>query len=88
MSILVVGSLNVDQISYCERFPRPGETLIGTNYETGLGGKGANQACQAALLSATDTVVMLGAVGDDSNGTWSGYKLYKILNKKNSDFCL
>ena len=51
MSILVVGSLNVDQISYCDRLPAPGETLIGSNYETGLGGKGANQAVQAALLS-------------------------------------
>lgn len=40
MSILVVGSLNVDQISYCTRLPAPGETLIGSNYETGLGGKG------------------------------------------------
>ena len=40
----VVGSLNVDQISYCPRLPGPGETLMGTKYETGLGGKGANQA--------------------------------------------
>jgi len=70
MSILVVGSLNVDQISYCDRLPAPGETLIGSNYETGLGGKGANQAVQAALLSEPGKVVMLGAVGDDSNGKW------------------
>ena len=45
--ILVVGSLNVDQIAYCPRLPLPGETILGEKYETGLGGKGANQAVQA-----------------------------------------
>ena len=92
MSILVVGSLNVDQIAYCERLPGPGETLIGSNYETGLGGKGANQAVQAALLSndKPGSVVMIGAVGDDANGKWyltelpkSGVDCSNILTKEN-----
>jgi len=68
MATIVVGSLNVDQISYCPRLPAGGETILGTRYETGLGGKGANQAVQCALLGTK--TIMIGAVGDDSNGQW------------------
>ncbi|CAG5113997.1 Oidioi.mRNA.OKI2018_I69.chr2.g8082.t1.cds [Oikopleura dioica] len=75
--ILVAGSLNVDQIAYCSRLPGPGETLLGERYETGLGGKGANQAVQAALLSGEGKVGLLGAVGDDQNGSWYVEELAK-----------
>lgn len=46
------------------RHPKPGETLLGHGGEITAGGKGANQAVAAALLSAPVTFV--GAVGSDA----------------------
>ena len=46
-SIVVVGANVIDQIAYVPRLPRPGETLHGSDYRTGFGGKGANQAVAA-----------------------------------------
>lgn len=66
MSIAVFGSINVDVTAYAERLPKPGETVHGTSYLTGLGGKGANQAAAAARLGAG--VAMIGRVGTDSFG--------------------
>ncbi|CBY15280.1 unnamed protein product [Oikopleura dioica] len=81
----------VDQIAYCPRLPLPGETILGEKYETGLGGKGANQAAQAALLSSPGEVVLFGAVGNDKNGIWyleelakTGVDCSKIKTKESS----
>jgi len=63
-TIAVVGSINLDLVTRCERLPRPGETLTGATFERVPGGKGANQALAAARLGAD--VRMTGAVGDDS----------------------
>ena len=65
-SILVVGSFVMDTISSTEVFPEPGQTVIGYSYTTAPGGKGANQAMEAALLGAD--VTMVGKVGQDSFG--------------------
>lgn len=64
--ILVVGSLNMDLICSAPRFPQSGETVIGTDFRMATGGKGANQAVQAARLGAL--VSMIGKVGDDDFG--------------------
>lgn len=64
MTIVVFGSINVDITAYSRRLPRPGETVHGDRYLTGLGGKGANQASAAARLGSP--TVMLGRVGSDS----------------------
>ncbi len=61
--IAVIGSNNVDLITYIERMPDAGETLEAPNFEIGCGGKGANQAVAAAKLGAD--VVMVTKVGDD-----------------------
>ena len=66
-SILVVGSANQDLISYTKRLPKPGETILGTSFQTCCGGKGANQAVAAALLNFAP-VHMLCKVGRDSFG--------------------
>ncbi len=66
MSIVVVGSINLDIASYGEKLPRPGETVHSERYATGLGGKGANQAAAAARLG--NTVAMIGRVGSDAFG--------------------
>ena len=57
----------MDLISYVPRFPNEGETLHGSRFETGCGGKGANQAVAAAKLGCA--VKMVGSVGDDAFGT-------------------
>jgi len=52
-----VGAANIDLISYVPRLPRVGETLHGTSFHMGYGGKGANQAVMAAKLGAEVTMV-------------------------------
>lgn len=64
--ILVVGSFVMDLIVSAERFPASGESVLGCGYQTAPGGKGANQAVQAARLGAD--VTMMGKVGDDAFG--------------------
>ena len=64
--IAVVGSANTDLITFAERFPRPGETLFGQNFDLGFGGKGANQAVAARLCGAE--VMMVAKVGKDLFG--------------------
>lgn len=61
--VVVVGSLNVDLHLLLARHPLPGETLLAAGGGLSPGGKGANQACAAALAGASTT--MLGAVGSD-----------------------
>lgn len=64
--IAVVGSANTDLITFADRFPRPGETLFGQNFDLGFGGKGANQAIAARLCGAQ--VQMVAKVGKDLFG--------------------
>lgn len=64
--ILVVGSFVMDLIVSTPRFPGIGETVLGTSYTTAPGGKGANQAIQAARLGAV--TAMCGKVGGDDFG--------------------
>lgn len=64
MTIHCLGSINIDRIYHVERLPELGETLDATSYETGLGGKGTNQALAAA--AAGTGVRLTGAVGADA----------------------
>lgn len=63
-AVVVIGSMNIDLVTYVERAPGPGETVIGSRFESGFGGKGANQAVMARLLDAQ--VAFVGALGDDA----------------------
>ncbi|MDD7835060.1 MULTISPECIES: ribokinase [Paenarthrobacter] len=65
--IVVVGSLNADLTIYTERLPQPGETVHGNGFAVNPGGKSANQAVAASKLGGK--VTLIGAVGEDSNGT-------------------
>lgn len=68
-SIVVIGSLNMDFVVSVERLPLPGETILGQNFRTIPGGKGANQAYAAAKLTGGGTEVrMIGRIGADSFG--------------------
>jgi len=64
--ISVLGSLIYDCVIWADRLPTKGETVIG--YKNGFfpGGKGANQAVQAARIGAD--VAMIGKVGNDQTG--------------------
>jgi ribokinase len=64
--ICVAGSLNMDLVVTVARFPQPGETLVGKDFETFPGGKGANQAVAAGRLESG--VQMIGKIGDDTFG--------------------
>jgi ribokinase len=65
-SIVVVGSSNTDMIVRVERLPRPGETVLGGQFLSAAGGKGANQAVAASR--AGGQVAFIGRVGCDSLG--------------------
>jgi ribokinase len=63
VSIVVVGSCNVDFVVPVASLPGPGETVLGRDHLKAPGGKGANQAVAAARLGSQVTFV--GCVGDD-----------------------
>jgi ribokinase len=64
--ILVIGSSNTDMIVKVPRLPRAGETLLGGEFLTAAGGKGANQAVSAAR--AGGDVTFIARVGEDMFG--------------------
>ncbi|GBQ13275.1 ribokinase [Swaminathania salitolerans] len=68
--ILSYGSINIDVTARAHRLPRPGETVHADGYETGLGGKGANQAAAASRLGQGCglAVGLAGRIGTDSFG--------------------
>jgi ribokinase len=63
-NICVIGSINIDLVARGACIPEPGETLIGFEFLTAPGGKGANQAVAASRQGAK--VVMVGRVGEDA----------------------
>jgi ribokinase len=65
-SILVVGSSNTDMIIKVRRIPKPGETILGGEFASAAGGKGANQAVGAAR--AGGAVTFIARVGRDMFG--------------------
>jgi ribokinase len=71
--IVVVGSFNHDVSLFVERLPAPGETCLGLGRLEAPGGKGSNQAIQAARCGArTAMVCAIGfdAAGDEALTVW------------------
>ncbi|MFF7749954.1 ribokinase [Streptomyces sp. NPDC007971] len=64
--IAVLGSTNMDLVTYVAKAPQRGETVTGRDFRTIPGGKGSNQAIAAAHAGATVSVI--GAVGNDAFG--------------------
>ena len=65
-NICVIGSLNIDLVVNVDTMPKPGQTIIGSNFKEVPGGKGANQAVAMARLNGN--VSMIGKVGEDGFG--------------------
>ena len=65
--VMIVGSTMMDLVAYADRLPEAGETVVGSSFQVGFGGKGANQAIMARLLGAD--VSMVCSVGTDGYGT-------------------
>jgi ribokinase len=82
MGVLIVGSLNIDIVTYLEKMPEPGETVVGDRIESFPGGKGLNQAVAAAR--AGGEVIMVGVLGNDSNSNM--LKQVMLTEKINSDY--
>ena len=82
MGVLIVGSLNIDVVTYLEHMPEPGQTVSGDRIEIFPGGKGLNQAVAAAR--AGGDVTMVGVIGNDSNS--SLLKQVLLKEKINSDY--
>lgn len=64
--LAVLGSINADHILNLAHFPRPGETVIGKQYQIAFGGKGANQAVAAGRAGAD--IAFIACVGEDDIG--------------------
>lgn len=75
--VVVLGSINMDLVTLCEKAPRGGETLLGRGFFQIPGGKGANQAVAIGKLGGD--VSMLGKVGKDSMGD----ELLKSMKESN-----
>lgn len=66
MEILIIGSYNTDLTIHTACLPQPGETVTGSDFRVGAGGKGANQAVGAARLGASISFSCM--LGGDSYG--------------------
>ena len=66
VGVVVLGGINMDLVAMASRFPKAGETVVGTRFLTYPGGKGANQAVAAARMGAR--TAMAGREGDDMFG--------------------
>ena len=71
MAIYNLGSVNIDHVYRVPHLPMPGETLASSSFQSGLGGKGANQSI--AIARAGGQVFHIGAIGSD--GGWLADKM-------------
>ncbi len=65
-SVVILGVFVADNTYRAARQPRIGETILGSNFALGPGGKGSNQAVAAARLGAD--VTFISRIGEDPFG--------------------
>jgi len=75
--ICVLGNFVADNSFYTNELPKKGQTVFGTGFQVGPGGKGSNQAIAAARLGSK--VSFFGKIGDDDYGKMA-IELYKKNN--------
>lgn len=76
MKVTIVGSYNVGLFLKGDRLPAVGETVIGTAFHEGGGGKGSNQAVAASRFGADTRFI--GRIGKDKYGD-DALAMYKRL---------
>ena len=81
---LVFGSINLDFFFYVKNLPNPGETIIGSSFETFPGGKGFNQAFYINQFCPKQTR-FLAFIGNDLNGSLLRRKYIERDFKNNDD---
>ncbi len=64
MSVVVLGSINLDLVARIDQVPKAGETRLAQSMVLVPGGKGANQALAARRMGAT--TILLGTIGEDA----------------------
>ncbi len=64
--IVVIGGANMDYLVRGDNLPKPGETVMGNQFQEAPGGKGANQAVSASRLGAR--VALVTRIGADDRG--------------------
>lgn len=74
-TLYVVGSANIDSSVLVDQIPEPGETVIASEPQLGLGGKGANQAVAARAAGAE--VSFIARLGGDPEAAWIRKELGK-----------
>jgi ribokinase len=81
IKILVIGSINIDEVNYIKKFPLIGETIVVDEFFEFHGGKGANQAVATRRLinEKKHEVFLFAKVGNDDYGD----KAIKNLKKDN-----
>ena len=83
--ILVAGSANLDYVVRAPHIPAPGETVLGYEFKTWPGGKGANQAvaCRKAGGATTHMLLALGhdaqAMAIENSLSEAGVHLHRVL---------
>ena len=77
--IVVIGSCNTDMVIKVAHLPLPGETIIGHDFMTNQGGKGANQAVAVARMGGE--TLFIARLGDDGFGRQS----LSLLNEEGID---
>ena len=77
--IVVVGSCNTDMVIRVDHLPEPGETIIGHDFITNQGGKGANQAVAVRRLGGE--IAFVARLGNDGFGT----KSLRLLTEEGID---
>jgi len=56
-NVVVLGASVMDLVAYCPRMPKVGETVLGSDFKMGFGGKGANQAVMAGILGGKTAMI-------------------------------
>jgi len=64
--IVILGIFVVDTAYRATRQPKMGETILGTSFVLGPGGKGSNQAVAAAMAAPQGAVHFITRLGDDA----------------------
>jgi ribokinase len=73
--ITILGTFVADLAFRADRLPTWGETVLGTEFRMGPGGKGSNQAVAAARLGANVSIISkvgLDEFGNMARRTWAG----------------